>query len=103
LLQRNKFRAGDKFSPAKPVRQVKPRIPAAVQADAGALSPIDVKVWIDKTGQVTKAELLSDHAESQVADIASNAALKWTFEPARLSDHPISSEMVLHFHFTPKP
>ena len=63
---------------------------------------VDVKVWIDKSGQVTKAELLSDSSDSAVADLAANAALKWTFEPARLSDRPVSSEMVMHFRFAPK-
>jgi TonB family protein len=61
-----------------------------------------VKVWIDKSGQVTKAELLSDTAEPELGEIASNAALKWTFEPARLSDHAVPSELVMHFRFMSK-
>jgi hypothetical protein len=95
LLQRNKYKAGDKFSPARPVRQVRPTLPP----DYSSPDSVDVKVWIDRTGQVTKAELLSDHAEPEIGDIASNAALKWSFEPARLSDRPVSSEMVMHFRF----
>ena len=102
LLQRQKYRAGDKFSPAKPIRQVKPRMPDEISTDTGYPPPVDVKVWIDKTGQVTKAELLSDHTETEIADIAAHAALKWTFEPARLADNPVNSEMVMHFRFTPK-
>jgi len=102
LLQRNKYKAGDKFSPARPVRQVRPRLPADLQGDQANTQPVDVKVWIDPSGQVTKAELLSDRTTPEVADITSTAALKWTFEPARLSDHPVSSEMVMHFRFAPK-
>jgi TonB family protein len=98
LLQRNKFKAGDKFAAAKPVRQVKPRLPMDLE-EAG---PVDVKVWIDRSGQVTKAELLNGDGQPEVGEIASNAALKWTFEPARLSDRPVSSEMVMHFRFRPK-
>jgi TonB family protein len=101
LLQRN-YRAGDKFLPARPIRQVKPRLPAELQHDNVSPPPVDVKVWIDKSGQVTKAELLSDTAEPELGEIASNAALKWTFEPARLSDHAIPSEMVMHFRFMSK-
>ena len=102
LLQRNKYKAGDKFSPARPVRQVRPRLPADLQGDEANTQPVDVKVWIDTSGQVTKAELLSDRTTPEVADITSNAALKWTFEPARLSDHPVSSELVMHFRFAPR-
>jgi TonB family protein len=102
LLQRHKYKAGEKFSPAVPVRQVKPRLPAEVEHESHSPSPVDVKVWIDKSGQVTKAELLSDNTQPEVADITSNAALKWTFEPARISDRPVASEMVMHFRFTQK-
>jgi TonB family protein len=101
LLQRHKYKAGENFVAAKPVRQVKPKLPADLELDDSSPT-VDVKVWIDKSGQVTKAELLSDQAQPEVADIASNAALKWTFEPARVSDHAVSSEMVMHFRFAPK-
>ena len=102
LLQRHKYKAGDSFSPARPVRQVKPRLPADLQPESGSPPPVDVKVWIDKSGQVTRAELLSENTESDIAEIASRAALKWTFEPARLSDRPVSSELVMHFRFQAK-
>ncbi len=100
LLQRHKYKAGEKFTAAQPIRQVKPRLPSSLQRDT-EYPPVEVKVWIDKTGQVTKAELESDPADSEVGEIATNAALKWTFEPARLSDHPVSSEMIMHFRFAP--
>ena len=103
LLQRRTYKAGEHFSPARPVREVKPRISSAWQMKSDTPSLVDVKVWIDKTGQVTKTELLSDDPEPDMAELASNAAYKWTFEPARLADHPVSSEMVLHFRFVPKP
>ena len=102
LLQKHRYRAGDNFLPAKPLRQVRPRLPADMQTDSSYPLPVDVKVWIDKNGQVTKAELLSDNAGPEVADIASNAALKWTFSPAKLEDHPVDSQMVMHFRFVPK-
>ena len=100
LFARHNYKSGHDFAPARPLREVKPRIPDNL--DQEAAHPVDVKVWIDETGQVTKAELLSDHVDTDIAGIASNAAYKWTFEPARLSDHPVPSEMVMHFHFVPK-
>jgi len=102
LLQRRKFRSGDKFLPPVPARQVKPKLPIDWARDNGHPPPVDVKVWIDKTGQVTRAELLSESPEPDIADLAANAALKWTFEPARVADRPVSSEMVMHFRFAAK-
>ena len=100
LFERHNYKSGEQFlsGPAGPRGQTQ-----ASRRIAQTQHPnVDVKVWIDDTGQVTKAELLSDDVEPDVADIASNAAYKWTFEPARLSDRPVSSEMVMHFHFAPK-
>ena len=102
LFDRNHYRSGSDFSPARPVRQVKPRLPEELQGDNESHPDVAVKVWIDDTGQVTKAELLSDDVAPQIAQIASNAAYKWTFAPARLSDKPVSSEMMMHFRFVPK-
>ncbi|HEY3840878.1 MAG TPA: hypothetical protein VGL72_30100 [Bryobacteraceae bacterium] len=101
LLQRRKYKAGDKFSPASPVRRVNPRLPADLQ-NVDYKNPIDVKVWIDDNGLVTKALVLNDRNETEVADFAAHTALKWTFTPAKLSDHPVSSEMVMHFRFEPR-
>jgi TonB family protein len=97
LLERHNYKSGSSFAPARPVREVKPKLP-----DAPEHPIVDVKVWIDETGQVTKTELLSDHVDPDVAEVASNAAGKWTFQPAKLSDRPVSSEMVMHFRFVPK-
>jgi hypothetical protein len=97
LLEKHNYKSGTGFAPARPLREVRPRL-----LDSTRHPNVDVKVWIDDTGQVTKAELLSDDVEPEVADVASNAAYKWAFQPARLSDRPVSSEMVMHFHFVPK-
>jgi hypothetical protein len=102
LLQRHRYKAGDKFLPASPIRQVKPRLPADLQREAEYKNPVDVKVWIDDNGLVTKALVLSDSSGPEIADFAAHTALKWTFTPARLSDRPVSSEMVMHFRFEPR-
>jgi outer membrane biosynthesis protein TonB len=99
LLQRNKYKAGDRFLPARPVRQVKPRLSAEWASANGYPSPVDVKVWVDENGRVTRAQPLSGESEPEIADMASNAAMKWTFEPARIADRPVSSEVVMHFRF----
>ena len=81
------------FAPARPLREVRPRL-----LDSTRHPNVDVKVWIDDTGQVTGAELLSDDVEPEVADVASNMPLtSGALQPARLSGRPVSSEMVMHF------
>ncbi len=102
LFDRHDYKSGTGFAPARPVREVKPRLPEDVQQEGPQHPDVAVKVWINDEGQVTKAELLSDHVDPEIADVASNAAYKWAFEPARLSDRPVSSEMVMHFRFVPK-
>jgi hypothetical protein len=102
LLHRSKYKAGEKFSPATPVRQVTPRLPADWQTHNGNPAPLDVKIWVDEDGHVTRAQPLSREPDSEVAELASNAALKWSFEPARLSDRPVASEMIMHFRFAPR-
>lgn len=83
------------FVAASPIRRVSPAKPA----DAGGadLRPVDVKVSIDESGIVTHVQLLTKG--SFWAPAAMAAARQWQFKPARKHDKPVSSEMVLHFHF----
>ena len=98
LFGKHSYKSGEDFSPARPLREVKPEL----LDDNARQANVDVRVWIDEKGEVTRTELITDHVAPEVADIASNAANKWKFTPARLSDHPVSSEMVMHFHFVPQ-
>ena len=76
-------------SPIRKVAAVKP-------ADAGAdARPVDVKVYIDESGNVTRAQLLTKGGDFGSA--ALSAAREWRFTPARKHDKPVASEMVLHF------
>jgi outer membrane biosynthesis protein TonB len=92
------YKSGDEFSPASPLREVKPQL----SDENPPRAAVDVRVWIDDKGDVTKSELITEHVQPDIADIASNAANKWKFKPARLSDRPVSSELVMHFRFVPK-
>jgi TonB family protein len=82
------------FVPPSPIRKVAPMKPA----DAGAETrPVDVKVFIDESGNVTRAQLLTKG--SDLGNAALSAARQWQFTPARKHDKPVPSEMVLHFRF----
>jgi len=84
----------DAFVPPTPIRKVRPPLPT----DSGA-SPreVDVKVYIDESGNVSRAQLLTKRTAQ--ADASLSAARQWRFAPARKRDKAVSSEMVLHFRF----
>ncbi len=80
------------FVPPSPIRKIAPVKPA----DAGAEArPVDVKVFIDESGNVSRAQVLTKG--SDLSGAALNAARQWQFSPARKHDKPVASEMVLHF------
>jgi hypothetical protein len=81
------------FVPPSPIRQVAPMKPA----NAAESRPVDVKVFIDESGSVTRAQLLTKGNDLSAG--ALNAARQWQFTPARKHDRPVVSEMVLHFRF----
>jgi hypothetical protein len=80
--------AGESDVPAAPIRKVAPI------ASAGA-GEVDVKVFIDEWGRVSRAQVLTKRTE--LAGAALTAARQWQFTPARKHDKPVASEMVLHF------
>ena len=58
---------------------------------------MDVKVYIDESGNVSRAQLLTK--KNELAGASLGAARQWQFTPARRHDKPVASEMVLHFRF----
>jgi outer membrane biosynthesis protein TonB len=58
---------------------------------------VDVKVFIDESGNVSRAQVLTKGSE--LASVSLSAARQWQFTPARKHDKPVASEMVLHFRF----
>ncbi len=92
-----------RYVPARPVRQTQPVLPAAVRNLIAALVEVDVKVRIDDTGRVVKAEPLPNRApvSSSLVAAARNAAMLWRFEPARRGSQPVPSDLVLKFQYRP--
>ena len=89
----------DGFREAKPLRQVRPTVPANLFVDDEDDGEVDFKVHIDESGNVSEAELLTRGVQSRVADLAADAALNWQFIPAELDGKPVESELVLRFRF----
>ena len=84
----------DGFVPPAPVHKVSPAIPSGTGRPEGS---VDVKVYIDESGNVSRAQLLTK--KNDLAGASLGAARQWRFTPARKHDKPVASEMVLHFQF----
>lgn len=97
-LQR-KYKAGDRFTPAKAIQKVTPTIPAALRKDINGEVPVDLRVSIDEEGNIFRTEVLPGNADNRLLNLAADAAKRWRFEPARIDSKPVSSKVVLHFTF----
>jgi TonB family protein len=80
--------------PAHEIRLVLP--PKARAALKGGT--MDLRAFVDKSGRVTRVQLLSPKNE-ELVDVAASAATNWPFAPAKLNDVAIPSEVILHFTF----
>jgi hypothetical protein len=65
---------------------------------------LDVKLYVDRSGRVEYAELLSNETRSNrdLATLAVFSSRRWQFSPARLAADTVPAEVVLHFRFGPK-
>ena len=94
--------SGDAATP-RPVRQVDPNFPQSVRSSLPGDVELGVRVHIDQTGKVIRAQVVSRKgpATGLLADSALSAAKLWRFEPARRGGRPVPSDTVLNFHFAP--
>jgi periplasmic protein TonB len=81
------------FTPPKAVKQVQPHVYAK------KATSVAVQVAIDDHGYVWDADLLTKDIDSELGLSAVEAAKRWRFEPARVEDKPVGSNMVVRFHF----
>lgn len=89
--------------PPKPIRQIRAVLPVNVKALLSQEVQVQVKVSIDETGKVVRAEPLPQKGIGGFLGVtAANAARLWKFEPARRAGQPVASEAVLQFHFGPE-
>jgi outer membrane biosynthesis protein TonB len=98
-LQKNRYKYGEGFAAARPIRQVSPPVPPSLKHELQGAAPVDLKVHIDRGGKVWRTELLSEEADNHLVKLAMTAARQWQFSPARWNGQNVSSEMILHFVF----
>lgn len=101
LLQRHRYKGGDRFTPAKAVRESTPRVPRSVARDLRQETPVDLRLHVEQNGSISQTELTSDTKDKRLVGLAAEAAKHWRFEPARIGDKPVASKVVLHFLFRP--
>ncbi|MBZ5585522.1 MAG: hypothetical protein LAQ30_25655 [Acidobacteriia bacterium] len=79
------WRKGPDFTPPSPSRTLQPDIPAALRARTTRLVPVDVKLYVNPSGKVDYAELLSSGTgrNRELASLAVFSARRWEFVPPR--------------------
>jgi Gram-negative bacterial TonB protein C-terminal len=97
-LQKNRYKAGEGFVLARPIREGGPRVPARIARELPGNWRVNLKLNIDSFGHVRDVELMSE-ADERLVNIAVEAVRQWRFEPARLHDRPVSSDLIVTLHF----
>jgi CheY-like chemotaxis protein len=99
-LLRRLHRAAD-FVPPRPVQETTPTVPEELLRTLRTEVPLDVRVYINKSGKVEYAELLSD-VTAENRDFASLAvfnARHWEFQPAQSETRLVPGRAMLHYRF----
>ncbi len=91
-------RGEEGFLPPRAGRNLAPVIPPGVRFEPG--SAVDLRVFLDSQGAVTRVETLSRAADPELVRLASYSARSTEFVPARLEGRPVPSEMILHFRIS---
>ena len=81
------------FVPAKAVRRFQP------QVRTNEPTSVAVRVSIDPEGVVRDADLVTKNVDDHLGRSAVEAAKRWKFEPARVEDRPVASNLVVRFQF----
>jgi TonB family protein len=58
-----------------------------------------LRIRIAKNGEVSKTELITRKANPAFASLALQSASQWDFDPARVRNKPVPSDMLVHFRF----
>jgi len=92
------------FVPPVPTRLYSPEIPANLRHELKQEVSVDVKVYVNPSGTVEYAELLSKGtgARRNIASFAVFESRRWKFRPAVVGGQPSEGEVILHYRFSPK-
>jgi TonB family protein len=93
----------DKATAPVPLYQAQPSLRIPDTQNLLQPASVAVKVYVAESGAVKRAEVVvyGDPPNWNLANASLAAARKWTFQPARIEQMPVSSEVILHFRFNP--
>ncbi len=91
----------DDFTPPQAVKSFAPRVPQDLARELTGTLPVDLRLTVDKSGHVSSVSILSRQTAAEWVRLAGDAAYDWQFEPARVKDKPVSSDVIAHFRFRP--
>jgi CheY-like chemotaxis protein len=99
LLRR--LHRGPEFEPPRPVQQTTPTVPEELLRTLRTEVLVDVRVYINKSGKVDYAELVSDitAVNRGFASLAVFDARHWEFEPARSGKRIVPGRALLRYQF----
>jgi len=86
------------FTPAHTDQRLEPRVPRQLAQELNGEVEIDVRVAIDPTGAVTNTQLLRGSGTT-LGNLAAASASSIVWQPAKVEDRPIPSEMIIHYFF----
>jgi TonB family protein len=101
LFATRKVPAGPAFVPPHLLQEPSLEVPSALRAHIREAVPVTVKLYVDRTGHVQYAELLTDGtgANREVASLAIFASRKWQFAPAQQEGGAVPAEVLVRFRF----
>jgi hypothetical protein len=99
LLRR--LRRPPEFLPPRPIRETTPVVPAELGRTLRGEVPLDVRAYINESGKVTYAEMMSNVTEAnrRLAGLAVFDARRWVFMPAQLGEQRVAGQVILHYRF----
>jgi hypothetical protein len=88
--------------PPRPIHETTPAIPAELRRRLKSEVPLDVRAYVDESGKVTYAEMISDLTgeDRDLATLAVFDARRWEFMPAQLAGQPVAGQVILHYRFS---
>lgn len=91
------------FASAEAIRALRPSLPADIQSSITSDNVVEVRVQIDKSGEVIDATAISARGPvaTSLVRYSLDAARRWRFQPARNHGNPVPSNKVLEFLFRP--
>ena len=89
------------FQNGEVLNQVLPDVSEKARATIRGTVRVGIKLYVDASGNVVRAEVASPGPSPYFAEQARLAATRWDFAPAKADGHAVNSEWLVRFQFKP--